>query len=211
MSSFDDLQTLWRTADDPAPPVDPERIDALRSEASRFDRAIWWRDWRETAAAVIVAAAFGRMWPYSPPAARVGIVLAVLGAVFVIGWLWRAQRLRPRPAPDLPPADALRAALARVDIQIGLLRSVAWWYLLPLAVGPLVLVYAGYAEMLQDMPVLDTALKVGFMVFLWIAPLLLLGGVFGFVYWLNQRAVRKDLLPLRDRLLHLLRDFPDHD
>ena len=210
MTSFDDLQTLWQTAADPAPAVDPDRIAALRAEAARFDRTIRWRDWRETAAAVIVAAAFGGMWPDAPPVGRIGVVLAVVGALFVIAWMWRAQRLHPRPAPDLPPAAALRAALARVNVQIGLLRSVMWWYLLPLAVGPLVLTYAGFVEMQRQMRTPDTALEIVFVGSLYLAPLLIVGGVFGFIYWLNQRAVRRELLPLRDRLTRLLHDLSDH-
>ncbi len=211
MTSFDDLQTLWRTADDPPPPVDPDRIAALRSEAARFDRSIRWRDWRETAAAGIVAAAFGGMWPDAPLVGRIGIVLAIAGAGLVVAWMWRAQRLCPRPAPDLTAAGALRIALGRVDVQIDLLRSILWWYLLPLTPGPLVFMAGVYLEVFAELPADPSLAVIAFLAALCVAPFLIVGGVFGFIYWLNQRAVRTDLLPLRNRFATLLHDLSDHD
>ncbi len=210
MTPFDELQTLWREGAD-APPPAPEDVRALRSEAAAFDRAIRWRDWRETAAAAVVAVAFGSMYPEAPPLARLGVVLSIVGAVFAIGWMVRAQRRQPRPAPDLPAAEALRVALARVEIQIHLLRSVVWWYLLPLAIGPMVLVASGYVEMQREMRAPETAAEIAFVIGVYLAPLLILGSVFGVIYKLNQRAVRRDLLPLRDRLAALLHTLSDPD
>ena len=209
MSAFDDFQTAWRAVDDPAPPVDPARVAALRTEAERFDRTIRWRDWRETAAAAFVAVAFGSMFPVVPPLVRAGVVLTVAGAGFVVWRLWQAQRRFPRPAPGLPASEALRVALARVEVQVGLLRSVHAWYLLPLVPGPLLVTYGGYVHAFLEAgaPAIDTLGRAAFVALLLVAPVLILGAVFGFVYWLNQREVEKSLLPLRDRLARLLHDL----
>ena len=209
MTSFDALRDTWQAADDPAPPVDPARVGSLRTEAERFDRAIRWRDRREYAAVVFVLAFVGCQFPVIPSdLARAGLALMGLGALFVAGWLWRAQRRRPAPPPDLPAAEALRTALARVEVQVDLLRSVAWWYLLPLVPGPLLFIYGTYgAAAREGLPSIDTLAKGAFVAFLLVAPLLILGAAYGFVYWLNQREVRTGLLPLRDRLARLLHDL----
>ena len=208
----DDLQTLWQTAGDPAPQVGPETLASLRTEADRFDRQIRWRDRREYAAALLVAVLFGWDYPGAPPLVRVGIVLAVLGAAFVCVWMWRAQRRRPPAAPGAPTAEALRVALARVEIQIRLLRTVGWWYLLPLVPGPLWIAGVGLAEAVTGLPPIETTRNLvgaGVALLLALVVLAAVAGFFVFVYRLNQRAVDNDLVPLRDRLSSILRDL-DH-
>lgn len=211
MTSFDDLQAVWQTADDSAPEIGPEALAAIRTEADRFDRAIRWRDRREYAAAAFVAVMFARGFPSASPVGRVGVVLAVLGAAFVCAWMWRAQRQRPPVAPGAPLAEALRVALARVEIQIRLLRTIAWWYLLPLMVGPLLMALSGFAAAVtsetasRDLAEVSVALLLGGLV------LAAAGGLLWGVYRLNQRAVARDLVPLRDRLLSTLHTLTDSD
>lgn len=213
--TFDALQAAWQTADDPAPPLDPAALAALRTEAAQFDRAIRWRDRREYAAALVVALAFGWTALHAPGLARVGALLAVMGAAFVCVWMWRVQRRRPPAAPGAPTAEALRIALRRVEDQIHLLRTVAWWYLLPLLIGPLVLTGAGLAEAFAaGFPPLTTAREVGVAAVLVGTVVLILAAIGGFFWWIyriNQRAVDRDLVPLRDRLAATLHDLTDPD
>ncbi|TVR61019.1 MAG: hypothetical protein EA422_13030 [Gemmatimonadales bacterium] len=76
--------------------------------------------------------------------------------------------------------------------QIRLLQSVLWWYVLPLLMG-VILVFGGAMG-----PGLATALySVGL-------------AVFGAgVYWLNQQAVRLELLPRYRELDTLVRQFAE--
>ncbi|WP_412061084.1 hypothetical protein [Rubrivirga sp. IMCC45206] len=210
MTTFDALQTVWQTADVPVPRVDADAFAELRTEAERFDRTIRWRDRREYAAAAIVAVLFARGFPSADGLDRVGIVLAVLGAAFVCAWMWRAQRRRPPVAPGAPTAEALRVALERVEIQIRLLRTVAWWYLLPLMVGPVLMGVGGPLVELVTGPPLAPA-RTGLVLLLSGLVLALMGGLLWGVYWLNQRAVARDLLPLRDRLAGTLHALTDDD
>ena len=209
MTPPDDLSAVWQTAADPPPVLAAGDLAELRTEAERFDRQIRWRDRREYAAAVLVAAVFASGFPEADLVGRVGIVLAVLGAAFVCAWMWRAQRRRPPVAPGAPAAQALGVALERVQIQVDLLRSVAWWYLAPLMVGPLVLVGSGLAHAFAgELPPVGTpreALMTAALVGAVVAILAAVGGFLWLVYWLNQRAVARDLVPLRDRLERSLR------
>jgi len=209
MSTFDDMQAVWQTAADPPPRIDPSRLAELRREAERFDRAIRWRDRREFAAVGLLVAIAVWMFPEAPSVVRGGLVLMVAGGLFAAGWLWRAQRRVPPPAPDLPAAEALRQSLARVEVQIGLLRSVHRWYLAPLAVGPLVMaagvVGAAAREIPADAPWLVLVLVVASA----LAGVAFAGGMFYVIYRLNQRAVRRELEPLRARLASLLDALTD--
>lgn len=213
---MDDLQTVWRTAADPAPSVSADDLAELRTEADRFDRAIRWRDRREYAAAVLLMVVFGWGFPVAPPAGRVGIVLAISGAAFVCVWIWRAQRRRPPVEPGASTVDALRVAVARVEIQIELLRSVAWWYLAPLMVGPLVLLVVGAVAAVRTVPPIGqmtTRNLIGFSIALALAAAILaaVGGFFWWIYRINRRAAERDLVPLRDRLAATLHSLTDSD
>ncbi|WP_412069619.1 hypothetical protein [Rubrivirga sp. IMCC43871] len=210
MTTFDALQAVWQTADAPAPTVGADALAEARDEADRFDRTLRWRDRREYAGAIFVAVMFGRGFPSADGLDRVGIVLAVLGAAFVCVWMWRAQRRRPPVAPGAPTAEALRVALERVEIQIRLLRTVAWWYLLPLMIGPVLMGVGGLVFELVTGPALAPA-RAGLVLLFGAFVLALMGGLLGGVYWLNQRAVARDLLPLRDRLAATLHALTDDD
>lgn len=207
MTSFDDMQALWQTASDPAPRIHLGRQTELRREAERFDRRIRRRDQREFAGVALILGFAVWTGVGASPALRVGLVLMVLGAAVAVASLWRAQRRVPPPAPDLPAADALRQSLARVEIQIQLLRSVLWWYLAPIAVGPLVFIGVKITESVQALPP-DTSLGVT-LAKLGLGALALgvVGGVNYLIYRLNQQAVRQDLEPFRERLTRLLADL----
>ncbi len=87
-----------------------------------------------------------------------------------------------------------------MEHQIWLLRNVFWWYLLPFTIA----ILAFFAQVAwQRSPTFGAFL-------LALAPgaifLLLL---YGFLYYLNQRAVRRDLVPRRDELLALRTSLGD--
>jgi hypothetical protein len=74
-----------------------------------------------------------------------------------------------------------------VRTQSRLLGSVLWWYLLPLGIGLLVATWGAPTHLHAKIP----------------ATLIYIG-VYAFVYWLNQRARSKELLPLEAQLESLL-------
>jgi hypothetical protein len=90
--------------------------------------------------------------------------------------------------------------LNQLEHQTWLLRHVHWWYLLPLAVP--MLAFVGHIAWLATPPLWFTALVMAIVV-------AVLVGAFGFVYWLNQCAVRTEFEPLRDRLQSALAGLTD--
>jgi hypothetical protein len=127
----DDLVRLWQGSTAATP--DPERVArTLMAQAWRFDQKIFWRNFREYAAGIFLMVVFAGQIAlgYDRPGGAIGFVCVA----FVMAYIWWSHRgLEPLdPAADL--AAYRSALLRRFDDQIGLLRTVPYWYLLPLSV-----------------------------------------------------------------------------
>jgi hypothetical protein len=127
-----ELQQMWQESTFPQPADPAEIARTITRTVRQFDRSIFWRNSREYAAGGVMlivfagSAAFGHGRIVPLPLVGVGAVS------FVLGYLWWKHRdLKPLdPSAD---ARAYKAALlARYDRQIQLLRSVRYWYFLPL-------------------------------------------------------------------------------
>ncbi|MGE3316664.1 MAG: hypothetical protein AB7O26_16225, partial [Planctomycetaceae bacterium] len=149
------------------------------------------RDAVETIVGGILAVFFGRMlFGFDQLLAKVGAGMAVASVLFI---LYRLHRTRTAVRPSRPE-DSVRefcvAEIERIDRQIGLLRSVAWWYLAPCLISANV-VFLGFAG------------------FGWVsAGYFVVTMILGWgVYRLNQHAVRKSMRPMREELDALLADL----
>jgi hypothetical protein len=133
----DELMQLWRqgTSNDP----DPDAVARLAARATmwRFDRVIFWRNAREYAAGLLLMGVFG--WQFIVGTGRVRNGIAFACVAFVMGYLWWRHRDLPRPDPAADARAYQAVMLERVDRQLQLLRTVRYWYLLPLYVPPLML------------------------------------------------------------------------
>src|SRR5688500_7034644 len=134
----DALKALWRAQSiEPAPPLpDAEQMAEMTNQMSCLNRTLFWRDVRENIAAVFVIVCFGVYFFLVPtPLARVGCVIAILSGLLVIAYpTWRKRRVA-KVAPDASMMQWLESELRKVEVEIALLRSVLWWYILPLSVG----------------------------------------------------------------------------
>ena len=114
-------------------------LDELRREMRHVERAARVTRYVETGAGILVIAfgVAGTVW--APQiTAKAGFALMAAGAAFVVLYM-RRHALRPLPM-DLG-FDASRVAFRDALVQgERLLRRVWLWYLLPLIVGPLVLI-----------------------------------------------------------------------
>lgn len=112
--------------------VDSERVARrIMAQVWQFDQKVFWRNFREYAAGVVLLAVFAGQLVMGHD--RIGALIGIVSIGFVMIYLWWNHRgLRPLD----PMADVTTyrlALLARVDDQIRLLRSVAYWYLFPIA------------------------------------------------------------------------------
>jgi hypothetical protein len=162
----DDLVRLWQGNTAAAP--DPERVArTLMAQAWRFDQRIFWRNFREYAAGIVLMVVFGGQVALGSD--RSGGAIGFACVAFVMAYIWWTHRgLQPLdPAADL--ATYRSALLRRFDDQIRLLRTVPYWYLLPLFVPCLWQAVRGWD-------------RLGWRV---LVPLAVFTAFFAFIAWLN--------------------------
>jgi hypothetical protein len=116
-------------------------MQELSSEIDVYERIVRRAIRIELGAAVVVIACFAAALIFAPPTASMfstlGLVLALSGAVFVGVFLFRNARLRP----IIRSGFAATVALYRQELErrLRLSRTYLWWYVLPLSIGPAVL------------------------------------------------------------------------
>jgi len=121
------------------------------------------------------------------PMVRLGWLIVIGSTIFIAWKLVYTRRTTPPAPPGATIVESLRAERNAVRAQAGLLGSVLWWYLLPPGIGLLVATWGMPINLHAKIP----------------ATLFYLA-VYAFVYWLNQRARRTQLLPVEAQLEALL-------
>ena len=131
-----DLQALWQSQ---ALTTNTISLEEIRGKAQRLERLVARRNLREYAAAAVEVPSFGWiMWLGPSSTIRAGAGMVILATVFIV------YHLRLRGSASSLPADlGLKSALEfhRLELvrQRDLLRSVWWWYVLPMLPGMLVM------------------------------------------------------------------------
>lgn len=189
---LDILKERWQQRGAPEPHWEKgEDMGEIRTKLAQLRRTAWRRDLRETIAAVFVAGLFAWVAFTAPqPLARIGSMVIVAAAIFIIVWMRLAGGRNLEPDPGLPVVEFFRRELRYLDRQIHLLRSVFWWYIAPNLVG-VALFFIGASRS-----------RVATGVFL-----LVMVGMSTAIYWLNQMAARTRLMPLREEVARLLHEL----
>lgn len=152
-----------------------------------------------------------------------GIAMVMIPLWFVLGimtsqpWSWYltvpallwiagftiVDRLRHPKDPTSGAAlmDSVKGSLSEVEHQIWLLRNVFWWYLLPCTIS--ILFYFAHTAWLTSGGnwLIAVGIATPFFAFLIV--------LYGFIYYINQYAVRTQLEPRRQELLNLLDSLND--
>ena len=208
--NFDDFQKSWQSQDT-AKKIS-FNADVLLNEVRRkqlcLRRMIFWRDVREVGVAALLVPVFiagGLMINWTLHLCAFSCF--VVGAYFVVD-RWRQKKKTPDLHGSLK--DCTATSLAEVRHQIWLLKNILWWYLLSFFVPIMVF----FGSTVWSMPVpgepLPVAAKILFLLFKILFFLFLVGFVgvtYGWVYWLNQSAVKKTLEPRRQELEKLLNEL----
>jgi hypothetical protein len=175
-------------------------LEEVRRKQQCFTTAIFWRDVREVGTCLLLVP----LWLYLgiKHASPWTWYLTVPALLWIAGYMLadRMRHKRQSPEPGEPLRRHVESSLAQVEHQIGLLRQVFWWYLLPLALS--ILAFFGQVAWQERSGGWWTALAVSEVVALGVI-------VLAVVYWLNQYAVRSDLEPRRRELETLLMSLED--
>src|SRR3954469_23473252 len=186
----DELKKLWQRQRLRNPePSAAQFVSAIQNKMSGLRRILDARDLRELIGCAVVIIIFGYFYfnAYGEPIPRLGDLIVIGSAIF-IGWkLVYTRRSTPPAPPGASVVASLQAELNSVRAQSRLLKSVFWWYLLPGLIGLLVATWGRRMDLFSKI--------FGSLVFI---------GVDAFVWWLNQRARSKQLLPAEAQLESLL-------
>ncbi len=204
--TFDELQKTWQSQQaDPKLAIDS---DLLLKEVKRnkkyFESAIFWRDVREVGTAIMLVVFFlyfgikHSLWPMWLLA-----LLCLWVGVFMVADRIVQKRRHPCLSDSL--FNCVKSSLAQINHQVWLLRNVLWWYLLPPGIGLLIwFSFCGISIMISERP------SIGYLLFILaciVGTILLYWGV----YWLNQRVIRKELIPRKQELEEFLGSLKNDD
>jgi hypothetical protein len=185
-----ELKQLWQKQPLRDPALAPVQvISAMQKKTTRLRRVLDARDARELLACGLVIIIFGIFFftVYREPIPRVGDLIIIGSTIFIAWKLIHTRRMTPAAPPGATIVESLRAELHAVRAQSRLLGSVLWWYLIPPTIGMLVATWG--------LPINLHGKVASTLVFIGIDVLL---------YWLNQWARSKQLLPVEAQLESLL-------
>jgi hypothetical protein len=175
-------------------------LNEVRRNEMYFTAMIFWRDVREVGISLLMVP----LWLYlgvklSLPWTWYLVVPALL---WIAGYMLvdRMRHKRQPPESGEPLRRRVESSLAQVEHQIGLLRHMLWWYVLPLALS--MLAFIGQVAWQERSGGWWTALALSEVVAIGVI-------VFAALYWLNQYAVRCGLEPRRRELETLLMSLED--
>jgi hypothetical protein len=184
----DELKKLWQQQPLRETPSTAQLISAMQNKTTQLRRCLYACDLRELSACAFVMIVFGYFaFKERAPIARLGYLIVVGSMIFIAWKLAHARRAASPAPPGATIVESLRAELNSVRAQSRLLGSVLWWYLLPPGIGLLVATWGAQINLHAKIP--------STMVFI---------AVYALIYWLNQRARSKQLLPLEAQLESLL-------
>ncbi len=176
----EELKNIWGRQPARGPAISPEVIWQVAQASARFERTIFWRDAREWVATVLVAGFFACN-AFAHGTLRWLSLLAAVIACFPMAYASFLRRRRPVAHAAGNVAAHLRAASASVRQQVGLLKSVLWWYLLPIAFCLLLL----FVERRQwERGLIPNLIALAFVALIFVG-----------IWLLNQQAVRTELEP----------------
>src|SRR5215212_5989958 len=178
--------------------------DLLLKEVQRSQRSfratIFHRDFREVAIGLLMIPLwfFLGYWLYLPWTWYLAVPAITWVILFIV--VDRIRHKQQPSEPGEPMLECVRVSLTQVEHQIWLLRNVFWWYLLPFTIA--ILAFLAQHAWLNHSEFWPIALA-------FVPFVLFLVALYGFVYYLNQRAVRRELEPRRQELLTLLASLGD--
>ena len=137
-------RTIWQNQTTEGTTV---TLEDIRNRAAKFQRRIRNRNLREYIAGVVVIAAFGFCaWNMQGWMIKLGSLLIVAAAVFVIWQLHRRGRAEAIPDGATTAAELLKFHRQELIRQRDAARLVLWWYLLPPVPGLMLMMLGRYFQ-----------------------------------------------------------------
>jgi hypothetical protein len=172
-------------------------IKEVKRNKTSFESTIFWRDFREVTAAVVVAGVLvyktvrsdGNIWEAASFTVT-AISVLFIGVFFVIDRFFQRKKHATHTEPLL---TCIESSLSQIKHQIWLLKNVFWWYILPPGIGVAMVFIVRYWQKFQVLPAAQ------------VFPQCLYDVAFAaIVFWgvllLNKWYIRTKLVPRQDEL-----------
>lgn len=198
MNGEDELQKLWKSQPPCGSVKGNEMLEIVEKRMQKFDRMITMRNRLECIAAAAVVIFFTWTAFHTPNVVMKGGSLVVAGgAAWIIFYMLRYGKAKPAVDPSDNLANYTQALVGRYDHQIRLLKSVKYWYLLPMYIG-LLIMSVGIA--------IQTA-QAGIPVWVDLIGPAICTIVFGIIWWLNEVPAVRRLRSERAQLLSITKQY----
>jgi hypothetical protein len=159
-------------------------METINQKVLHMDKIIKKRDGLEIFIAICMMPLFV-WWLITSPQllARIGVAIIAGACLLVILKLVSARRVCVREEIASATQYHLMVSLLRVQKQIRLLSTVLWWYFLPFFIGVVCLFYS-YSITFTSKAVYT----------------IVVAALYGYIYYLNKRALKKHLKPLEGNI-----------
>jgi CubicO group peptidase (beta-lactamase class C family) len=197
--NFEELQKTWQSSS-PSGTITIS-TDVLLKEVRRNEKQFWltifWRDVREVVVIALCALLFTH-WGLEQN--NWTLIVLALSCAFVCSFFIvdRLIQRKKKPVANDALKACIESSLHQVDHQIWLLRNILWWYLSPCVVPLGISIAVSFWHSRHA----GASAIAG-----WIGYILFCIFLYWGVYLLNQRAVRKCLVPRRQELEGILASF----
>ena len=173
-------------------------LEIVEKKMQKFDRTIAIRNRVECIAAAAVVIFFTWTAFHTPNIVmKTGSLVVAGGAAWIIFYMLRYGKAKVTVDPSENLANYAQALVGRYDHQIRLLKSVKYWYLLPMYIG-LLIMSLGIA--MQTAPA-------GIPVWVRSIGPAICTIVFGIIWWLNEVPAVRRLRTERAQLLSITNQY----
>jgi hypothetical protein len=170
-------------------------METLNQKVLNMDKLLKRRDRLEIFVAICMMPLFAWWLVTSHQLlARIGDAIIFGGCLLVILKLVSARRVNVKEEIASATQHHLMVSLLRVQKQIKLLSNVLWWYFLPFFIGVVCLFYS-YSITYTSKAVYTIIVAV----------------LYGYIYSLNKRALKKHLKPLEGNIKKALDEYSSEE
>jgi hypothetical protein len=187
------LKQLWLNAcQEQKIEIDIDKfIESINQKMSIMEKRIKMRDRREIIVSALLVPLFGWFFIKSPQIlSKIGSAVIIAACFMVIFRLKKARKINVPQDPASEVKHHLMVSLQQVRKQITLLSTVLWWYLLPFFIGVLCFYYSYPVSFLHKS-----------------CYTLIVATVYGYIYYINKKVVRKRLRPMETSILETLEEL----
>jgi Flp pilus assembly protein TadB len=191
------LKQLWLDSDkEQRIEINSEKLLAtINQKLLNMDKLVNRRDRLEIFVAICMIPLFV-WWLLMVPQilAKIGAAIIIGGCLLVILKLVSARRVNVKEEIASATKNHLMVSLQRVRNQIKLLNTVLWWYFLPFFIGVICFFYS-YSITLISKAVYT----------------IIVAALYGYIYYLNKRALKKHLKPLENNIQKALDELSSEE